>query len=103
MGWLNKSFIGHTFFCPQCGDGYESKQSEKGRLCPKCHKKLVVSGYALLLIAVLGNASISLLAVFFVGEDGNADWWFAVATIVFIYFFGFAILRWMQRAKSKSI
>jgi uncharacterized protein (DUF983 family) len=103
MGRLSNSFIGHTFFCPQCGDGYEAGWLFRKRLCPKCHKKLVFSGYALLLFAILANASISLFATFFVDENGNANWWFAIAMGAFVYFFGFAILRWMQRAKIKGV
>lgn len=51
----------HTYFCPVCGNGYESKGAarqedagDQALWCPTCDEKLQISGSALMLAGFLG-------------------------------------------------
>jgi len=46
----------HTYFCPVCGEGYESKDARdhegaqrEALRCSTCNEKLQISGFALIL------------------------------------------------------
>jgi predicted RNA-binding Zn-ribbon protein involved in translation (DUF1610 family) len=59
-GWMRGEWtVFHTYFCPECGEGYEVKTCRGSRSfgihylrCPACDRPVIISGSSIILVGL---------------------------------------------------